>query len=280
MKKQKVIVLGVGVIGLSVANYLAQFKQYDVHGFDVSSNAVQDARLQGIKSTSIWEELPVADVYIICVSTGLKGKHPDMSQIFDAGENIKRHLGGNNNPLISVESTVVPGTCRRLYEGLNKAANLVHVPHRYWLVDSVNYGVKQKRILGAIDQISQIKGVDFYSSMDVPVDVVTRIEIAEMTKIVENAYRFVEIAFAEELSMLCKEYKIDFEELRKTCNTLIRKSDKEDWRVQILEARNGIGGHCLPKDIRYLLSLVHDSKLIKGAIAADKSYKRNLSNYS
>jgi nucleotide sugar dehydrogenase len=273
MRQRKIIVCGLGQIGFTTAKYLTQFRQFDVYGFDISPKAVDHSLQYGIKSTSLWEKLPFADTYIICVSTNMNGEHPDMESVYDVGEKIKRHLNLNGNSLVSVESTILPGTCRRLYKDLDAAVNLVHVPHRYWSRDPIRYGVKQRRILGAINQASQSEGVAFYSSIEVPLHVVSKIEIAEMGKIVENTYRFVEIAFAEELNIACNRLGLDFEELREACNTLVRESHAEDWRVQILKAEDGIGGHCLPKDIRFLLSMSSDSKLLRAALATDQSYR-------
>jgi UDP-N-acetyl-D-mannosaminuronate dehydrogenase len=90
-----------------------------------------------------------------------------------------------------------------------------------------------------------------------------------MCKIVENAYRYVQIAFAEELRMMCEELGLDFNEVRRACNT--------KWNIEILEAREGILGHCLPKDIRYLISLTTYNTLLRSAIEVDKEYRNWLS---
>ncbi|GAG78558.1 unnamed protein product, partial [marine sediment metagenome] len=99
----------------------------------------------------------------------------------------------------------------------------------------------------------------------VPIIEVSSIEVAEMCKVTENAYRFVEIAFAEELHTICDNLGLPFEELRKAINT--------KWNINILEARDGIGGHCLPKDVRYLWTIIK-SPLLQGAITADETYKK------
>ena len=100
----------------------------------------------------------------------------------------------------------------------------------------------------------------------------SKIELAELTKIIENSHRYLQIAFAEELFLYCQANGVDFEELRKSLNT--------KWNVNILEPRQGIGGHCLPKDTRMFLnsSNLVRSKIISAAIEADEEYRRCLMN--
>ena len=160
------------------------------------------------------------------------------------------------------------GTCRKVAKEIfDDDVYLVHVPHRFWAKDPRKHGVVQKRIIGALDQESLVKAFDFYNSIGVPLHPVSSLEVAELTKITENAYRFVQIAFVEQLRLLCEKNSIPFEEVRRGANT--------KWNVNLLEAREGIKGECLPKDIRYLMSLGH-CPLLLGAIKADKEYAKYL----
>jgi UDP-N-acetyl-D-mannosaminuronate dehydrogenase len=113
---------------------------------------------------------------------------------------------------------------------------------------------------------------EFYREVDVPLLEVESIEIAELCKVAENAYRYVQIAFAEELRALCQRNRINFRSVRRACNS--------KWNVDLPEARDGIGGTCLPKDIRYLVSLARKSfyepELLLGAIQADRRYLEQL----
>jgi len=97
---------------------------------------------------------------------------------------------------------------------------------------------------------------------------VSKVEIAETTKIVENAHRYLQIAFAEELYLYCQANNINFPELRDALNT--------KWNVEILEPRNGIGGHCLPKDTKMFLqsSNPRKSTIVTAAMEVDASYKQ------
>ncbi len=96
---------------------------------------------------------------------------------------------------------------------------------------------------------------------------VSTVEIAELCKIVENADRYMQIAFAEDLYMFCKANSISFSELRDAVNT--------KWNVNILEPRDGIGGHCIPKDTRmFLESSEIKSKILIAAQEVDKDYRK------
>jgi UDP-N-acetyl-D-mannosaminuronate dehydrogenase len=171
----------------------------------------------------------------------------------------------DKNCLVSIESTVPVGTCRKISESYD-LRTLVHCPHRYWVEEPMAHGIKQQRVIGAINQQSLEKGLEFYHILDIPVHVCPTIEIAEMCKVAENAYRFVQIAFAEELRRICEDKNISFEEVRTACNT--------KWNTEILEARDGIYGSCLPKDIGYLKNMAKNAPLIEGAIITDEIYKK------
>ena len=98
---------------------------------------------------------------------------------------------------------------------------------------------------------------------------VSEIEIAELTKIIENANRYMQIAFAEDLYLYCQANNIGFSELRNALNT--------KWNVNILEPRDGIGGHCLPKDTKMFIHSSRSvrSKILSAALEVDSDYRRH-----
>lgn len=257
----KIQVVGLGTVGLPTAVHVSRF--FDVTGYDVSHDKLEKAS----KLIAVSSVLSEADVYVIAVNTGINCDNSlDMSAVFDVCSRIAKV---QPDALVVVESTVSVGTCRQVAEryGLRR---LVHCPHRFWSGDPVRYGVVQERVLGGLNGESLEAGGEFYSRLGIPTCVVSSLEVAELAKVTENAYRFVEIAFAESLALTCEKQGISFEEVRKACNTL--KRPEHGYQIQILEAKNGIEGHCLPKDIRYLLK-ANDSELLKGAILTDKHYK-------
>jgi UDP-N-acetyl-D-mannosaminuronic acid dehydrogenase len=106
--------------------------------------------------------------------------------------------------------------------------------------------------------------------LGIPLYPVSNIEIAEITKIAENAYRYLQIAFAEDLYLYCQANDINFPELRDALNT--------KWNINILEPRDGIGGHCLPNDTKMFLESSKSSrksKILSAAIEVDRDYRRH-----
>ncbi|WP_148687189.1 NAD(P)-binding domain-containing protein [Candidatus Nitrosocosmicus hydrocola] len=111
------------------------------------------------------------------------------------------------------------------------------------------------------------KFVNRVKSLAIPMHPVSSVEVAELTKIVENAHRYLQIAFAEELYLYCKSNGISFSELRESLNT--------KWNVEVLEPRDGIGGHCLPKDTRMFINSSNTikSKILQAAMEIDEDYR-------
>ena len=264
LNKMKAAVLGLGQIGLPVARYI-HAKGLEVWGYDISVNTLERVtKTEKFKATSSWRDVPKVDAYVVCVTTSQKDDSPDLSPVFDVCKKISQNA--TTSSLVSIESTIIPGTCKKIYETIfHRDVNLVHVPHRYWALEPVEHGVNQLRVIGAVNPESLKLGVKFYKdTLGIPLHVVSSVETAEMCKITENAHRYLQIAFAEELKMTCKKIGLNFEELRKALNT--------KWNVDMPEARAGVGGHCLPKDVRYVTS-VAPSEILESAIRVDQKYR-------
>ena len=92
------------------------------------------------------------------------------------------------------------------------------------------------------------------------------LEIVELTKPVENAYRFMEIAIAEQLKMSCEEKGISFEKFREAAS--------KKWNIHIYEARDGVGGKCLPKDTQLINKFFPNNELLKKGIEFNEKYKK------
>lgn len=274
---KRVCIIGLGTIGFPTALHISKY--HKVTGYDLNPEKVKAASNYFFATTD-WSEIPESDVYIVCVNTWWRNGKADMSAVESVCQKISENM--TNHPLVSIESTVLVGTCRRIYEDIfKKQIKTANCPHRLWELgnlspeDMKNYGVTQLRVLGAVDEESIKIAEEFYQSIHMPLKPVSSIETSEMSKIAENSYRHVEIAYAEELSLICEKLGLNFSEIRDACNTL--KREKEGWQVQIMEARDGIGGTCLPKDIEYLHCLSNPGELLKGAIKADELYRKERS---
>ncbi|HMH09780.1 MAG TPA: hypothetical protein VK553_03670 [Candidatus Nitrosopolaris rasttigaisensis] len=108
------------------------------------------------------------------------------------------------------------------------------------------------------------------NSLGIPMHQVKEVEIAELAKIIENADRYLQIAFAKELYLYCQANNINFPELRDALNT--------KWNVNILEPRDGIRGPCLPKDTKKFLQS-SNLKLLRAAMEVDKCYREFRSKF-
>ena len=254
---EKVCVVGLGTVGMPTAVYIRK-RGFQVYGYDIEPKFSRN-----LTTTVNWQEVPSdVQVYVITVGTGWKENKPDASDVWNVCKKISKK---NARALVCIESTVPVGTCRRIAKEC--ALNfLVYVPHRYWTGNPTEHGVQQVRVIGAINDESLRKGSRFYRQLDIPIHIAPSIEVVELCKIAENSYRFVQIAFAEELRMICESNDVSFEEVRRACNT--------KWNIEILEAKDGIKGTCLPKDTRYLKQLTGPSYILDGAIATDELYQK------
>src|SRR3990172_8219327 len=210
----KVCVVGLGQVGLPVAQY-AFSRGLEVWGYDISLNTVEKAgKTEKFKVTGSWEDVPAVDVYVVCVTTSQRDGCPDLSPVFD----VCKMISGKAKPssLASVERMITRGTCRKIFEDIyKKRVNVVHAPHRYWAGDPVKHGVNQLRVIGGVNAESLSAGVKFYGdSLGIPMHVASSVEVAEMCKISENSHRYLQIAFSEELKMICAKIGLNFDEVR------------------------------------------------------------------
>jgi len=212
----KVCVIGLGKIGFSTAEYVKN-RGFEVFGYDIDPKAVKFAKSKGIKAFEEWDKIPSdIGVFIICIYVGF-GKdtlvRPDLSSLKDLCQKIMRK---NKECLISIESTLPVGTCRKMYkEVLSSKTFLIHVPHRWYEKEQEEHGVNQIRVFGAINAESRKRGLEFYEKrLSIPMHQVSSIELAEFSKIVEQAFRYVQIAFAEEVKLVCDGKDMSFKELR------------------------------------------------------------------
>lgn len=270
VQKTKVLIIGLGEIGYNNAEYMTM-RGLQVYGFDINPAAIKRA-IDDEVITGEAKSFSGFTHYIICISTHAPNNMftPYQDGIFE----ITRRLAdeGTAGALVGIDSTVPKGTSRKIFQELGGKMNVVHVPHRYFGPEKKVHGVNQVRVIGAVNEASMQAGKQFYGEiLGIPLHEVKAVEVAELCKIVENSYRFLEIAFAEELKMVCDNAGIDFSELRGAINT--------KWNTKIMEPRTGIGGHCLPKDSQMFLNFSKDkfdSSIIETAQFVDHKYRGHI----
>ncbi|MFH0897814.1 MAG: potassium transporter TrkA [Candidatus Bathyarchaeota archaeon] len=270
VENAKILIIGLGEIGYSNAEYMTKLG-LPVQGYDINRMAVRRAVRNGVINRGA-SNFSGFDYYVVCVSTHSieDMAEPSFGGLFSVAERLS--IEGTEGALISIESTVAKGISNKVKEIVGHRLHVAHFPHRYYVKDRDEHGVRQMRVLGGCEECCLTAAISFYRDLlEIPFHLVTSVEVAELTKIIENSYRFLEIAFSEELFLFCNAYGIDYNELRGSINS--------KWNMNLLEAMGGIGGHCLPKDTemyRKILSRVSQLSIIESAKEADERYKLEL----
>lgn len=267
---KKILIIGLGQIGYSNAEYMTSLG-LNVDGYDISENAIKGALDAGVIKNRA-KNFSGYDYYVICISTHNSEDMfmPYQDGIVQLADRLSRE--GKSGALVGIDSTINRGMCNMVLDILNHRLHVCHVPHRFYINEKQEHGVRQTRVVGACDSCCMEEARHFYGEiLDIPLFEVSSIEVAELCKIVENSHRFLEIAFAEELKMMCDNSGIDFKELRNAINT--------KWNTKILEAKDGIGGHCLPKDSQMFVNSTKTyvgSSIIEAAKQIDLKYRMHI----
>ena len=267
-EEKMVNVVGLGYIGLPTALMLASHG-VEVIGTDYNKELVatlnagkttfkedgldelfNSAVKAGIKFTTEYQN---TDVYIVSVPTPYDkfSKKVDACYVVEAVKDVMKvcHKGAT----VVIESTVSPGTIDKFVRpvieengfSIGQDINLVHAPERIIPGNMVYELLHNNRTIGADDKAVGEKVKELYSSFCQGEIVVTDIRTAEMTKVVENTFRAVNIAFANELAKICRHDNMDVYEIIKICNM--------HPRVNILQPGPGVGGHCISVDPWFLV---------------------------
>lgn len=264
----KVVMIGLGYIGLPTAALMAS-RGLQVHGVDLNPEVVDTIRkgdihivepeLDGLVKQAVESghlqastQGVEADVFLIAVPTPFKDEHaPDISYVRAATENLLPYL--KEESLIIIESTSPVGTTEQMQAliiekrpELSGKFFMAYCPERVLPGNVIQELQYNDRVIGGIDETSSRKAVDFYRHFVKGELLQTNARTAEMCKLVENASRDVEIAFANELSMLCDQAEINVWELIKLAN--------HHPRVNILQPGTGVGGHCIAVDPWFIIS--------------------------
>lgn len=261
VKKMKINIVGLGYIGLPTALTMAN-AGYDVIGTDVNEELVEKLKkgevtfkengLQELFNEALKNKIDFttkyekAGMYIISVPTPYDkfSKKVDSTYVINAVKNVLEAC--EDGAIIVIESTISPGTIDKQIKPLiNKKVHLVHAPERI-IPGNMIYELKHNsRTIGADDTEIGKKVAEIYQKTTDGEVIVTSIKCAEMTKVVENTFRAVNIAFANELAKICSHDNMNVYEIIKICNM--------HPRVNILNPGPGVGGHCISVDPWFLV---------------------------
>ncbi len=282
----KICVIGLGQVGLPTALTFCQ-SGFDVTGHDINKDLLSslnqlkapfeekglDELLKSCIASDRFHTNPSAkdsirnaDVVIVCVATPLtSGIMPDLSYLEKACLSISEI--SLENKLVIIESSIPPGTFKGLVlpilekrSKLGKDFWAAFVPERLAPGIALSEIKTTPRVIGYADEESSKITTSLYRKMITAQVVSTPVEVAEISKLVENAFRDVNVAFANEIGLICENYGIDVSELTKVCNS--------HPRVKLLQPGPGVGGPCLPKD-PYLLLNPPGKKKIESKIIID-----------
>ncbi len=265
--KKRICVMGLGYIGLPTAALLAN-RSYNVMGVDLVRDVVDtinrseihiaEPDLDTFVRAAVGSGKLVADVepgeadlFIIAVPTPFNdGYVPNIDYVLSASRSIAPFVrpGG----IVIVESTIPVGTTERVAQVLAEngvdvsRVHVAHCPERVLPGRIMHELVHNDRVVGGLTPEATKEVADFYATFVKGEILSTDARTAEMTKLAENSFRDVNIAFANELSMLCSELGIDAWEL-------IRLANRHP-RVNILQPGSGVGGHCIAVDPWFIVN--------------------------
>lgn len=268
--KSRIAVIGLGYVGLPLALLFCN-KGFNVVGIDLDRSKIAklhqglsylpdldeaDIRAanssQRFSATAEYDAIVNAEVIVICVPTPLNEKgNPDLSYLMQAGDQISSRI--KSGQLVILESSTYPGTTREVLQqsleqsGLKVGEDifLAYSPER---IDPGNTQYSIENIVKVVSGITvECTGrvYDLYKQIFNQVAVVSSTEAAELTKILENSYRFINISFINEFAMLCDSMNLNVWEIIEAAST-------KPFGFTAFYPGPGIGGHCIPIDPLYL----------------------------
>lgn len=291
---KKISILGMGYVGFPLACAVAKNETYDVYCFDVDSSKIKaitnkespvedlqskkDIKEVKLTATTDFKLLENSDIFIIAVPTPVdKTKMPDLSYVKKASQTIANYLKKDAKQLVILESTVNPGVCEEKIlpilekDGLKATIDfdLIHSPER---IDPGNekYNVYNiARNVGGTSKEGTKKAADFYRSfINANINEMSSPKAVESTKIVENTFRDINIAYVNELAKSFDKLGIDIVEV-------IEGASNKPFAFMAHYPSCGVGGHCIPVDPYYLIEKAKntgfDHKLLRNARAVNSS---------
>jgi UDP-N-acetyl-D-glucosamine dehydrogenase len=269
-KQAKIAVIGLGYVGLPLAILLAK-SGFRVKGYarnerklDVIANGNSDMpefnkdlkKVLRSKNFSVNliadEQLQTNDVFIICVPTPVhENKKPDLSSLKEVAKRLKKL--NLDTKLIINESTVAPFTTRKIFGSLGQNYFLVCSPERINPGSSKTVGIIPK-VIGGLNPESLELGAALYRKiLKEELTIAKNMEVAEMSKMLENTYRAVNIALVNEFAQLADKINLDILD--------VIHAAESKWSFHPHYPGIGVGGHCIPVDPHYILKLAKDNRM-------------------
>lgn len=272
-KKAVVCVVGVGYVGLPNAVLFAD-QGYHVIAADITPRIVDltnkgeshindpvlnksvprvfaTGRLKAMQDVK--KAASESDVIIISVPTPAESGEPDLTFVKNACTSVAHGL--KKGSLVVIESTVYPGVCREIVKPLiekesglkcGKEFFLAHCPERLNPGDNEHNVLVTPRVVGGVDAESgDVVKALYESVVDAKITLVSNADTAELSKLVENTQRDVNIAFISEMALVCEKIGVDVKEILEACSS--------KWNFYKVKPSAGVGGHCLPNNPYYIL---------------------------
>ncbi|MDP3765573.1 MAG: nucleotide sugar dehydrogenase [Nanoarchaeota archaeon] len=269
-----ITIVGLGYVGLPLACLCAE-KGYKVYGYDIDKIKV-DLINRGISpikdeylinklknlnnkinaTTSPNECIPFSDVVIVCVPTPVdRSNSPDLTALMESVSSVSKHI--KQGALLVIESTIYPGTIEEIlipilkkqkFDAYKNDIFVAHCPERIdpgnkkWTIENL------PRVIGGATKESSKKAAEFYRSIiiDASVTEVSNLKTAEATKIIENTFRDVNIAFVNEMAQSFDKAGIDIMEVIQVAST-------KPFAFMPHYPGAGVGGHCIAQDPYYMI---------------------------
>lgn len=286
-RRLKVTTIGQGYVGLPLSLLLSKNKQivcaYDnnlklikkfnngTYGrLNENEKEVIDLYHRQLKRKNLKfsSKILPSDIYILCVPTPIKkNKKPNLNFVFSAIKEIIQFL--KNGDLIIIESTIAIGTTKKIKKIIDSKCkeinySIAYCPERVLPGNAIKEIVNNDRIIGAENKKTHKFVTNFYKMFVKGNIYLTSIEVAEFTKLAENSYRDTNIAFANELAVLCEKNEVNPKDVIFFAN--------KHPRVNILSPGIGVGGHCIPIDPWFLIenyknknSIIRNSRIVNKA---------------
>ncbi|MDA1477204.1 nucleotide sugar dehydrogenase [Bacillus changyiensis] len=294
--QQTIAIIGLGFVGLPLAMLLIS-KEVSVIGIDLAEEKIKSLHAgnsyisdikgetvkKGIDSgffrvSSNYQLIKEADAVIICVPTPLnKNSEPNLDDVKSAVQSISQYL--QKGQLVVLESSTYPGTTRDIVKPILEKSGLTcgrdfylaYSPER---VDPGNQFPIEvvPKVVGGTTEGCLKKVYDLYSCIYQEVIPVTSPETAELTKLLENTYRFINISFINEFAMICEQLGINVWEVIHAANT-------KPYGFAAFYPGPGIGGHCIPVDPLYLQFIIKKSGLMSDFIQLSEETNEKIVRY-